>query len=417
MIFKDVVSGKTIQVALALGLTAFGAVAHAQNCPAPNNSNLFNVTLCVDGQVATVGSNTIMGMVDQIDEKSLKSQFTNYNELISAGDFRLDVRGLPVTLSYNRSSTVLNFSVPTLGLAETFNGGTRDASNELFKDYLKTNGSAILRELLKVSAVDPLAGNPASVQSAMVGTAFDAGMSRTFNGNSTGSAFSLGARFGRYSTGQFTQDVYNLPISYSYTFANHDRLIVDAPITYMQVQGASSYRLNLGLSYNKSIFAIWSLTPSFGYGLTGSTDLGAAGHIISASLTSDLRLYEGGGYRLSMGNMVGYYVTLPVRVGEYSVNYDIKNTITRNGLLLSKFLPGTLWGRTFSVDVFVTDTRFFGDALYSDNYQEYGISIGPARSADKLRPNASSHPFGLGIKYVRADKGISGFEMNFVYTF
>jgi hypothetical protein len=118
-----------------------------------------------------------------------------------------------------------------------------------------------------------------------------------------------------------------------------------------------------------------------------------------------------------MGNMIGYFWTLPVRIGDYSVDYDLRNTITRNGLLLSIPWQKRIWGRDFSLDVYVTDTRFFGDALYSDNYQELGVTFGPMRSADKLEPNLSSQPFGLGLKYVRGDGDIDGVELNFGYRF
>ena len=220
-----------------------------------------------------------------------------------------------------------------------------------------------------------------------------------------------------HSLGGFTQNVFTLPISYSYTFSNYDRLIVRAPIAYMEVDGAVAYRGNLGIAYRKNIFSRWSLTPGVGYGITGSTDLGSLGHIFSGSLTSDLMLYDNGKFQASMGNMVGYYLTLPIRVDDYNVDYNLENTIVRNGLLFSVPLQKRLWNRAFSIDLFATDTRFFGDQLYSDHYQEFGISFGPSRSADKLAPNLASHPMGFGIKYLTGDGDIEGFELNFGYRF
>lgn len=403
--------------AIGLGLALCGTRAMAQGCPAPNNNQIFNLSLCVDGQVASTGSNSLQTIIDQIDTAQLRSRFPGYEENISASEFRLDVRGLPVTLSYDRSSTTLAFAVPSLGINETFNGGTRDASNNLFEDYIKQNGDQILRELLKVSAIDPLAGNPASVQSQMAVGDFEAGTDAAYDTLPAGSSFGIGARFASYTMGPFTQNVYTLPISYSYTFANYDRLIVRAPVTYMETEGAAAYRGQLGLAYRKNLFSRWSLTPAIGYGIAGSSDLGSLGHIFSGSLTSDLLLYNNNKFRLSMGNMLGYYLTLPVRLGDYSVDYDLKNTITRNALLFSVPLSTELWGQQLSFDLFVADTRFFGDALYCDNYQEYGISIGPLRSADKLAPNLASHPFGVGLKYTTGKGSIDGFELNFGYRF
>jgi hypothetical protein len=411
-------TAKARLVAIAgLGLALSGTCALAQNCPAPSNNNIFNLSLCVEGQVSSVGSNSIQDIVDQLDADQLRSRFANYDESVSAGEFRLDLRGLPLTLNYDQNSTVLVFAVPSLGINEIFNGGTRNASNDLFEDYIKQNGDRILRELLRVSAVDPLAGNPASVQSQMVAGDFEAGTDPTYDTLGPGGSLGLGARFGSYSTGDFTQNVFTLPISYSYTFANYDRLIVRAPITYMEVDGAEAYRGMLGLSYRKNIFARWSLTPALGYGITGSSDLGSLGHIFSGSLTSDLLLYDSSRVQISMGNMAGYYLTLPIRLGDYSVDYNLENTITRNGFLFAVPLHREVWGQQLSLDIYITDTRFFGDALYSDNYQEIGISVGPLRSADKLEPNTASHPFGVGIKYLTGEHDVGGFELNFGYRF
>ncbi|HYN77126.1 MAG TPA: hypothetical protein VES73_04965 [Lamprocystis sp. (in: g-proteobacteria)] len=399
---------------IGIGLLLHCAGALAVSCPAPSNNSIFNATLCVDGQVFNVGADRIVDIIDAIDTDQLRQRFTNYDEDVSPGEFRIDLRGLPVTINYDQNSTLLAFSVPSLNINETFDGGTRDASNDLFEEYLKQNGQDILRELLRVSAVDPLAGNPASLQSQMVDGDFAAGMDA---GGAPGGSFGVGARFGSFGLDRFTQNVYTLPISYTYTFANHDSLMVQIPLSYIEVEGAAAYRGQLGLSYKKIISTRWALTPSLGYGISGSSDVGSLGHILSFSLTSDLLLFNNGKFSLSMGNLLGYYLTLPVRIGDYSVDYELKNTITRNGLLLSMPLQKRWWGREFSLDVFVTGTWFFGDALYTDNYQEIGISIGPRRSADKRSPNLGSHPFGLGLKYIHAGSNIDGVELNFGYRF
>jgi len=402
---------------LAFGMATGSSGVLGQTCSIPSNNQIFNASLCVDGQVAAIGSNRLQTIIDAIDNEYLSQTFTGYDSDVTASEFRLDIRGLPVTLGYDTNSTQLAFAVPSLGISETFSGGTRDASNDLFEDYIKQNGEAILRELLRVSAVDPLAGNPASVQSQMVVGDYDAGFDAMYDTSAPGSAFGIGLRFGSYGLDRFTQNVYTLPLSYTYTFSNHDVLMIRLPLTYIEVEGAAAYRGMLGLSYKKVLGSRWALTPALGYGIAGSSDLGSLGHILSASLTSDLQLYNNGKVSLSMGNLLGYYLTLPVRAGDYSVDYNLKNVITRNGLLLSFPLQQRYWGREFSIDFFVTGTWFFGDALYTTKYQEIGISIGPRRSADKREPNLASHPFGLGLKYTRGDGDIDGVELNFGYRF
>ena len=401
----------------ALLFVCTSAAALGQSCPRAGSGSLFNAALCVDGEIARLGFNNLQDLIDAIDNADLKQRFPNYQRDISPGEFRLDVRGLPAIIAYAANSSELVFRVPSLGINETFNGGTRDRSNDQFEDYIKQNGSDILRELLRVSAVDPLAGNPASAQSQMVAGDFDAGFSSMYDSAPPGSAFGMGLRFGSYSMGGFTQNVYTLPLDYTYTFNNHDVLAVRLPLTYIEVDGATAYRGQLGISYKKVITSRWALTPAVGYAVAGSADLGALGQILSASLTSDLNLYDNGRWSLSMGNLLGYYVTIPTRIADFNVDYDIQNTITRNGLLLSIPLQKQFWGREFSIDVFAIGTWFFGDALYNDNYQEYGISIGPRRSADKRAPNLASHPFGIGLKYIHGEGNIDGFELNFGYRF
>ena len=386
-------------------------------CPAPVGSDLFNLSLCVDGASAQTSANSISGIIAQLDETQLAGQFNTYEQGVSAAVYHLDLRGLDATLGYSYGSTALMFVVPSLGISEIFDGGSRNASNDLFEQYLKESDKEVAKELLRSSPVDPIAGNPASVQSQMSEGDFEAGTSSTYESTPTGQNLSLDARFGSYSIGDVTQNVFTLPISYSYTFSNYDRLIVRAPITYIEIDGATAYRGNLGIAYRKNVFTEWSITPALGYGIAGSSNLGSLGQMISSSLTSDLILHRSDALRISMGNMVGYYATLPTDFGEYSINYTLKNTITRNGLLFSIPMQTRFWNRAFSVDVFITDTSFFGDALYTNSYQEFGISLGPARSSAKLEANQSSHPFGLGIKYLTGDGDIEGLEFNFGYRF
>ena len=100
-----------------LGSTLFATHAPAQNCPAPSNGNIFNLSLCIEGDIAkSVGSSSIQDILDQIDEDRLDSRFPNYINGVSAGEYRLDLRGLPVTLSYAHGSAELIFNVPSLGI-------------------------------------------------------------------------------------------------------------------------------------------------------------------------------------------------------------------------------------------------------------------------------------------------------------
>lgn len=394
-----------------------GTSVAAQTCPAPANNSIFNATLCVEDQVQTFATNRLETLIDAVNEPFLSARFPNYDEGTSPGEFRLDVRGLPAIVRYERDSTSLLFSVPSLGIEERFDGATRSISNDLFEDYIKQRGDRILRELLRVSPIDPLAGNPASLQSQMVADEFSAGTDAMFDTLAPGHSFGLGARFGLYNADRFTKNVFTLPISYTYTFSNHDRLILRAPLTYMEVAGAETYRAALGLSYKRTMSPRWALTPALGYGVTGSLDLGSLGHIVSTSLTSDYLLHDSDRFTLSMGNMLGYYFSLPIRIHDWDIDYSLENLITRHGLLFSRPLPARFLGREWSLDLFATGTWLFGDDLYTQDYLEVGFALGPRRSSNRRAPNVASNAIGIGLKYTYAGSDFDGVELNFGYRF
>jgi len=187
-----------------------GPAPSPRPAPPPSKNDLFNLSLCVEGQVASVGSNSLMDIIDQIDESQLQACSRATRRACPRARSDWTCAG-SVTLGYDRDSHHPGFHGPEPGINESFSGGTRDISNDLFEDYIKQNGDDILRELLRVSAVDPLAGNPASVQSQMAAGDFAAGVDPVYDTLKPGSSFGLGARFGSYSTGQFTRNVFTCP--------------------------------------------------------------------------------------------------------------------------------------------------------------------------------------------------------------
>jgi hypothetical protein len=93
---------------------------------------------------------------------------------------------------------------------------------------------------------------------------------------------------------------------------------------------------------------------------------------------------------------------MPVSVGDYSVNYDVQNTVFRNGLVLSRDLGFRLMELPVQGALFAVDTRFTGDAVYIRNYQEFGGFLS-AGSRDPIR---------FGFTYMTGDRGLSGFSFN-----
>ena len=166
--------------------------------------------------------------------QSLKDQITNANLAQINGNYssngaatiRAGYRGLPIVLDTLAGSTAVSLDIPSIGLNKTFSAQTnRDANIKDMFDYLKSSGGDILNQLqqklAQLSPIDPIAGNPSSMQSRMVSDDFD----RNFTGfasnikaadGSSGSSSNLvgvGLSLGSMSVGGVTTQTTTLPFS------------------------------------------------------------------------------------------------------------------------------------------------------------------------------------------------------------
>ena len=401
-------------------------------------SELFGAKICSDryDDSVTYGSSSAEDLIEQLDQNELRQRFPDFDENIDNVFIKGNFRGLPVLSAFTekgsgKAGARLVFKVPSLGICEEWGDGTpnfcdtlnesgetRDENKEKLKDYLKKEGSKILKELTKVSAIDPVAGNPSSQQSQTITDEFNAGTDHQYDVSTAKTPpnhIGFGASFGRYSLGDKNVTAYTLPLSYTMQLSPRQELIFRLPIAYTTVDGAKSYRVGVGLSYKQSVNKMWALTPSISYGVAGSRELGTAAHSISTSLTSHFILpISSSKYSVGIGNMIGYYQTLPFRIQDYDVDMDISNTILRNGLSLSIPLGMKFMGQGLSVETFFVDTRFLGDELFIEKYQEIGFSIGPRLKKDKA---TFSNQIGIGVQYLRAEGGDHAFRLNLGYQF
>lgn len=318
--------------------------------------------------------------------------------------------------------------IPELGLSKTFNGGTRDKSADLMADYFEDN-SNILNRLNKLlaqkSPTDPVAGNPTSLMGGMVDNAFNSAASikspstkankevSVSTGQQTANVFSTGVRFGKFRQGGKDVTSYTLPISYEFNNDSGKKVSIGVPISYVEVNGSKSYKIGMDLSVKIPMDKQWTLSPGIGYGLIGSKDLLSAGQIISGSLSSVYKLDKSTAgndkWTLSIANMGGYYKTLPIKSNGVSIDPDITNMVSKNGLLAD--YNTEVLGTKSIVQTYITDTRFFGDKLYADHYNEVGIYISPE---DKT---GLKKYLGLNASYLIGNKDITGFNISLTYSF
>lgn len=420
-----------MRAALLRSLAA-GCVLAALYSGAAYAKKPFQVDVNVGGQVAPPAEFTSIGeSVDYLDPDRLSARFPNGDRADVAA--ALDFRGIDVMLTFQQDSGLLDFSVPLLGftrqtpfgrscdpqLPGDCSAARREALREL-RDFLQSNPAflkRLLTALVRFSPIDPLAGNPdslfsrrqrgdfqhgftnkvsqiwgcgtsafnfdadAPIQVAAVGGVSDifadaqARAAQLQAQNEIGVGLSASSTTASSTDGDYTTTAFDLPLSYTVKLDSDPRkkIRIDLPLSYADTEGAASYGAALGLAYTHPLSDDWSLTPAVGVGAMGSDDLGSAGGVSSFSLTSAYT-WRFDSFALSMGNGVGRYDALGLKIGDVEAEADISNTVFTNGFLLTG--PNSLIAKNLVIEYSFVDTRITGDDVYTDSYDEIGIALG-----------------------------------------
>jgi hypothetical protein len=384
-------------------------------------AELFELEVDVDGEKTRVAYDDISTLLENVDDASLRQIAKRYTSA-SAASVSLKIRGLPATVSYTANNSTLHLDIPALGIAKDFAGDSRDISQDLMETYIEEDGEGILTSMLNYmaanTAVDPVAGNPNSAVSQMAASDFmngsDVSTSDQLTASTTGSnnQIGLGIRFGRYSAGDFDQNVITIPFKYTFVMDDpRQQIRVDLPVTYVETDKAVAASASLGVGYRMPMSDSWSLTPTIRLGAAGSEDMASAAIIWSAGLTSDYK-FTRDDIVYTVGNMVGYYKTESLDAGDYEIGYDLTNPMMRHGISAEGGLDYKLFGKPTSWEGSLAWTKFFGDELYIDSYFDLAFSLGTRRKLvsdwDDMR---------LGVTYTHGKNDFSGFHMNFGYEF
>ena len=227
-----------------------------------------------------------------VESNQLNMVFPGYNDNLSVSGL-IDFRGLDMLVSFAEHSPTLRFEVGSLEIDESFHGQTREESVDQFVDFLKRDGNSLLnkihKELARVSPVDPIAGNPNSLQSSLVNSAFDAGAFDTERSLVQGEKATerenlIGFRVssGRFEADNFSGTSISVPLSYTINFDSYPgmKLKFKVPLAYVAVEGADMYSVAPGLGLTVPVMQNWALTASLDYGLTGSYDAASVGQIL-----------------------------------------------------------------------------------------------------------------------------------------
>jgi hypothetical protein len=372
---------------------------------------------------APFGASTFETLKNQITNAGLGQINASYTPT-SAAVIRAGFMGFPIVLSAPAGSTQMDLNIPALNISKSFTAqSSRDGNKTDLFEYLKSNGSNILsglqQKLAQVSPISPVAGNPASLQSRMVFDDFDRSFTqfasniKSADGQETNSSnlIGVGLAFQTMDTGHVKTESISLPLSYTIRTDLDPRKqwTFYAPITQTETAGAKTYGVNLGMAYRLPMTDEWTLMPGIGYGVTGSVDLGTAAAMMATSLTSQYT-FKLDGYDLAIGNMLGYLQSNNLSVGDYSVDPKISNTVFRNGVLLS--MPTTVFGPKKALEFSYILTNYTGSSLYSNQYQEIGVTLGTNKGANAARSYVRA-----GLTYLVGENGISSWRLNAGYWF
>ncbi|MBW6397405.1 hypothetical protein KPL78_06055 [Roseomonas sp. HJA6] len=361
------------------------------------------MTVTVDGQTGSQNFTRLQDAYDSLDTVGLQSIVGGYTE-ISAATVQINLRGVPATAIYQANSPALRVIVPGPGIDVTFNGATRDESQQLFVDWLRGQGSSQVNDLLRYAAantaIDPVAGNPNAAMNQFVAADFGRALEAAVGGGQAG--FGMAARFASFTASGYNSRSLSVPLNQTFVLSENDTIELDLPLSWTNTEGAQSYGGNLGMLYRRKVFDWWTLQPSFRIGGVGSIDLGGGSGVYSAALNSTIQFPITDEIRMTIANGVTYVSTFPVTVGSYSINYDMQNTVFRNGIVLTGDFGLRLADRALILSAFAVDTRFTGDAVYIQNYQEFGVFGQWGRES----------PFRVGATFLTGDQGVRGFYVN-----
>jgi len=376
------------------------------------------------GDSFTHNTSDLEDLLDSVDQDSISREIDSYVDThqITAD---LDFRGLPMQLKFAENSTSLNLNIESLNINETFNGADRAESLSLLEDWFKTQGNVekVMKELARVSPIDPIAGNPNSLMATMAEGDFRNGFQKVASqqkGVSNKNFLLITPTYKSLDIDGTQSDNYTLPLAYSFNTSDNpnEMLTLSLPISYVKVEEAKSYSAGLGIAYSLPVTDSWVLTPATKYSLVGSKNLGTLAQMVSGSLTSSYKFDLGNKHAISMGNMVGYYSTVKFYEADYAFDPGIANTVFRNAIMYS--LPTDNLYKNSSLDMFIIDTRYTGTELYIESYDEIGLSFGLTKNALNITSEEDNYEYDdelkIGVSYLTSSKA-DGFEVNFGYSF
>ena len=392
----------------------------------PVQAALFDVTLTsnISADQYSYSFNDAEDAIDVVDIDFIKAQWAGFGATDTAvADIKF--RGVPIQLTYSNDGETLILNSPALGIHNkqfTSDPFGDDALDQL-KDYLvmvDEDGTEILTRLNKAAVentgFDPVAGNPNSLMATMVGTIH--GLTNTSitgtNQKDIDNQWDLGIRYGSQTVGDEEVTSLYLPLAYTFkldAFPGH-RLQFRMPISHTQINSeTNNYSLQLGFGWTIPLIEGLETTPAVDYGIAGSAELMTAGVLRALSLTTRYD-FAFSGQNFTFTNSLAKIDSVRIEIEDeedlYVIDYDLSNKAMTNGVAWHMPVPVSF----LATQVYLRDTRYYGDKLYSEKNNELGVNFGWSASEQ------TNTQFFVGLSYQRHDQNeFNGARLNAGLTF
>jgi hypothetical protein len=375
-------SAATIILALIILLSPMSSYA----------KQLYIAVITVDGtDTVSEGTNSILKVTEFFDNTSLEDIFPDYTASSSVVAL-VDFRGVGTVVEFEQNSSELIFRIPGKNFEVKFDGGSRDESQEQFKDWLKGEFSSVdaprksLTRLLQIvvaeSPVDPVAGNPNSLMTRMIVDDFNQGITGPFISSNSPlpgqkNNFSLSADVGFFNAGPYKGETFSIPISYKWNLKSMPKLslIVNFPVLLTRTETAWSYMASLGLGAQYRPTKWWSLTPMARIGGVGSFDVGALAFPVSGTVTNYLH-YQFPRTHMGWASQGGAITTIDgIKIAGWDLSYELTNYVWRNGGDVLQEMDFKIFGNQAAFKFFLNHTKFWGNELYLESFFDMGIGL------------------------------------------
>jgi len=382
------------------------------------------LTVSVDGQSASDSYSSVQDALGLLGEQTVAGYFSSYvggYTDTSAAFAQVSYLDVGIRYGFEANSNTVQVSIPETGFSRSFTSDTRQNSNRLLRDFLRDNGDAVLRDIEKYriqnSPSSPVAGNPSSLQSAILDQNFavlasDPPSSVGVSGgkSSGGGAAQIGFEAGSFSTGRLNGSNYTIPFSYDIdvgTAGNQLRLSV--PVTYTILDGSKVYSGSFGATYRIALTDHLNIQSGFTYGAVYSEDLlqlvQLAGATVGASYRIDL-----GEATLTPAVLLGQVNSVGVKIGRYSFDPDIESYTVKIGQILENDVR--MFSYPVRVQAFAAYTQLLGQEFFVQNYVDFGINFGLLAPAG----NRFTRRIRAGLIVTASDSYSAG-RLSFGYTF